>query len=240
MDTPTIDNKPATNPESLAGDTASAVAQTPPSPMQAPAGGAPDASRQAQTAQGGNDTTAAADAQQGASDSQGEALPPSPMQAPGEPAEPTPDVVPEQYEPFSVPDGYDLDPTAIQNCGEQFREMGLSQAKAQKMVDLHYRMIQRQEALYQKQIEDSARQWYNEIHSRPDFAGEQALVNKGIQAVIKTPEQKELFKNPTFSYSPLIWDIFREVGKLVSEDTIGGTRTQSAPPVDDNPYHINL
>lgn len=237
MDIPTIE---PTNTNSLAGDATPAVTPTqvsqnsdttPTAPMQAPA--------VTPAANVGDNTPAAANAQQGAPEAQDEPLPPSLMQAPGE-EPPVQDVVPEQYAAFNIPEGYDLDPTAIQNCGDQFREMGLSQAKAQKMVDLHYRMIQQQEALYQKQINDSARQWYNEIHSRPDFANEQSLVNKGIAAVVKTQQQRELFKNPTFAYSPLIWDMFREVGKIVAEDSIVSTHTQSAPPVDDNPYHINL
>lgn len=174
----------------------------------------------------------------------GEPLPPPPMAAPesreqaGAPA--VDGGAPEQYTPFNVPEGYDISPEVFSEAGARFRELGMSQANAQKMIDLHCRMLQQQEAVYRKQIDDSARKWYGEIHSRPEYAAEQGLVNRGIAAVVKTKEQAELFRNPTFAYSPLIWDIFREVGKLVSEDTIGGRGTQSAPPADDNPYHINI
>ena len=53
-------------------------------------------------------------------------------------AEPKPgSAAPESYTDFSVPEGHTLDAAAIESATPLFRELGLSQDQAQKLVDFY-------------------------------------------------------------------------------------------------------
>src|SRR5579863_3544340 len=51
--------------------------------------------------------------------------------------EPKPSAAPDKYTDFKAPDGYTLDPATIEAATPIFKELGLSQDAAQKLVDFH-------------------------------------------------------------------------------------------------------
>jgi len=67
--------------------------------------------------------------------------PPDPAAAPGTTAAPSttaaPEGVPEAYQPFSAPEGIVIAPADLEAFTPIARELGLDQAKAQKLITLH-------------------------------------------------------------------------------------------------------
>ena len=51
--------------------------------------------------------------------------------------EPKAEPVPEKYEPWTVPEGYTLDTAVVEEAAPLFKELGLSQAASQKLVDFY-------------------------------------------------------------------------------------------------------
>ncbi len=104
--------------------------------------------------------------------------------APKDPAAPAP-AVPETYAPFVAPDNYTIDPSALATATPVFKELGLTQDQAQKLVDIQ---VQREIALAkapQDAIETMRKEWRGKVESDPDI---KATVDKnsgktGIDAV---------------------------------------------------------
>lgn len=74
---------------------------------------------------------------------------------------------PEKYEAFTVPDGYELDAKVAEEAGAIFKELGLPQAAAQKLVDFYAK--QTGEAFEQpmRAYEEMRTGWRNEVVTNP-------------------------------------------------------------------------
>src|SRR6516164_1649813 len=70
---------------------------------------------------------------------------------------------PEKYEAFKVPEGHEIDEPTSKEVGSLFKELGLSQAEGQKLVD--YWVKQNQEAFDApfKAWNDTQEKWINEV-----------------------------------------------------------------------------
>lgn len=90
---------------------------------------------------------------------------PEPSSEP-EPKEPAP-AVPETYADFTAPEGLALDPKIIEQAAPIFKELGLTQAQAQKLIDLG---ISRQQAATQAYT-DMRAQWADETRKDPEIGG---------------------------------------------------------------------
>lgn len=81
----------------------------------------------------------------------------------------TPEGAPEKYADFTAPEGYELDPAVIAEASPIFKELGLSQPAAQRLVDFY---IDKANAAAQAPIklwEDTQKQWVTEIKADPDL-----------------------------------------------------------------------
>jgi len=74
---------------------------------------------------------------------------------------------PETYAEFKVPDGYKLDEAVSKEAGELFKEAGLTQDQAQKMVDLYVREAQKAFAQPLETYEAMKTDWRNEVVKDP-------------------------------------------------------------------------
>jgi hypothetical protein len=78
---------------------------------------------------------------------------------------------PEKYEDFKVPDGVKLDPAAIAKVAPIFKELGLSQEGAQKLVDTYRELSAEAAAAPYKAYQDTVAGWLKESQDHPDLRG---------------------------------------------------------------------
>lgn len=78
---------------------------------------------------------------------------------------------PEKYEDFKVPDGVKLDPASIAKVAPIFKELGLSQDAAQKLVDTYRELSAEAAAAPYKAYQDTVAGWLKEAQDHPDLRG---------------------------------------------------------------------
>ena len=79
--------------------------------------------------------------------------------------------VPESYTDFSVPEGHTLDTAAIESATPLFRELGLSQDQAQKLVDFYSTQVGKINAENENYMETMRTQWREELKADKDIGG---------------------------------------------------------------------
>lgn len=166
-----------------------------------------------------------------------DAAKPEAAEAKGEKNAPKPEGAPEQYVEFDVPkglpDGHELDSEVVGSFSKIARELDLTQAKAQKLVDgvlpvIHRRAIEQQNALVAK--------WNEAVKTDKEIGGQKldenlALAKRGAQAF--GDEELQGLLNGPFGAHPAVVRFLVKVGRKVSPDKfIASTRDGS--PVDLN------
>lgn len=126
---------------------------------------------------------------------------------------------PEKYEDFTLPEGFTLDEDGKAELEGIFRDLNLSQKGGQKLVDAYVKRETARKEAELTTLSEKRKQWRAELKSRPDYAEQRALAKKGLNAVVSTPEERELFTNTWMSDHPVLFGIFARVGKLVGEDS---------------------
>ena len=127
--------------------------------------------------------------------------------------------VPENYEDFTLPEGFSISDEDKGVLHGMCKELNLSQKGAQKLVDAYTKQVAAQKAAEIEALAQRRKEWRSEIRQRPTYAAEHALAVKGMKAVLETPEEKELFTNSWMSDHPTIFNIFTRVGRLLGEDS---------------------
>ena len=138
---------------------------------------------------------------------------------------------PEQYEDFKLPEGYTLDEDGKTAMSELFKGLNLSQTAGQKLVDAYVEQQTKEKEAQLLALTEQRKQWRAQLRSRPTYAADRALAKKGLNAVVSTPEERELFTNTWMSDHPALFDIFVKVGKMVGEDS--PLPTGGGAPVED-------
>lgn len=89
--------------------------------------------------------------------------------------------VPEKYE-FKVPEGQKLDEAAVKEATEVFRDLGLTNEQAQKLIDLDFK----RQAASAKAFKEQTETWVKEVKDDPDVGRDKfnATISK-VQAVVK-------------------------------------------------------
>lgn len=90
--------------------------------------------------------------------------------APPEPAKPELPVVPDTYT-FTAPDGVTLDDAAIARVTPVFKELGLPQESAQKIVNAYNAELKSVETSILKHVEDTRAGWREAVMNDPMMAG---------------------------------------------------------------------
>ena len=145
-----------------------------------------------------------------------------------------PDGAPESYEPFSMPEGVDsLDDEVLTTFGDAAKALGLSQDKAQALVDAVAPKIQgRQQEAFKAQVQT----WANEVASDPEIGGEKldesvSLARKAYR-MGASPKLQELLKTSGLDVHPEMVRMFRYFGSRLSEDKIVDGGEAASPTVE--------
>ncbi len=89
---------------------------------------------------------------------------------------------PEKYADFKVPDGFKFDEKALTEATAAFKELGLSQEAAQKLVDTYAKNTQQAIEAPYKQWADLQKEWLGDIHDR--FGSKAETVRTDISKAI--------------------------------------------------------
>ena len=160
---------------------------------------------------------------------------PAPAEGEGEPKPegdaPAGEGAPEAYADFKLPEGMPVDNDFLDTTKAVFKEAGLSQEKAQKLVDL---VVERDKRVEKAQF-DQADAWAKEFMKSPSAKEDLAYAAKAREFC--TPGVREMLKDPRIGNNPEILATFAKIGRMLSEDSMveagarGGASEKSAAEV---------
>jgi hypothetical protein len=151
--------------------------------------------------------------------------PPADAPAADKPAEPKPQV-PEKYE-FKYPEGYQVDEAALGEYSTAFKELGLTNEQAQRLVDMDAKRssssTEASVAAHKQQVES----WVGELKNDPEFGGAKFEANVGIAnkalAAFGSPELTQFFKDTGLGNHPQLVKAFHKIGSQLGEGSIHKT-----------------
>ena len=133
---------------------------------------------------------------------------------------------PESYSDFTLPEGVELDEALLGKATPLFKDLGLNQEQAQKVVDFQAEMVKEGEQSQADSFNRLVEGWQNESKNDKEFGGDKFDENVGIAklAVDKfgTPEFKQLMEDHGVGNHPEMIRFMLNIGKLVKEDVPGG------------------
>lgn len=127
---------------------------------------------------------------------------------------------PEKYADFTLPEGADL------KVSEEFtslaKELDLNQSKAQKVVDLGTKIVQRMATVQAETLANAVKGWVTDARADKEFGGPKvaenvAIAEKALQT-FGTPELRALLKGTGLANHPEVIRAFYRAGKAISED----------------------
>lgn len=144
----------------------------------------------------------------------------APLLDPRSEEEKNPDVgAPETYEEFTLPEGFSLDDEVKEEISGMFKSMNISQAGAQKLIDAYLKRVMSQKEAEISELNSRRMRWRSEVRQKPTYESDKAFAQKGIRAVVNTPEGKALFQDTWLSDHPAVFGMFVTIGRLLGEDT---------------------
>ena len=143
---------------------------------------------------------------------------------------------PDTYADFAMPEGIDVDAAAIEEALPVFKELGLTQDAAQKLVDFQAARVQ---AEGQKQVDaftQLKQDWHDQSVNDSEFGGDAFAENVALaQSALNnfgTPELKQLMEDYGVGNHPEMLRFMVKVGKLTAEDVPGNTGANSVEGKD--------
>lgn len=141
------------------------------------------------------------------------------------------EAVPEKYE-FTMPEGVEMDSEMLAEFEPIAKELGLSQDKAQKLVDIQIKSLQKLQAAHEIQQEEAFKemttQWATAAKADSEYGG--AKFNENLSVAQKALKQFasegliEYLNSSGLGNHPEVIRTFVKVGKAISEDkfVVGG------------------
>jgi hypothetical protein len=132
---------------------------------------------------------------------------------------------PEEYAEFAMPEGVEVDSALLDKALPLFKELGMTQANAQKLVDLQAEHVQSFAQTQQDQFSEVITGWADSTKADKEIGGDDFDQNIGIAktAIEKfgTPELSQFLHDSGAGSHPEIVRMFLKIGKLTQEDQPG-------------------
>lgn len=136
---------------------------------------------------------------------------------------------PDTYADFAMPDGITVDSALLSEAEPLFKELGLSQEQAQKLVDFQAKQVQ---ASSQSQVDTHDQlmnEWQEQSRNDKEFGGDKFEENVAIaKLAIKThgtPELEKFLEQHGVGNHPEVIRFMVNAGKLLKPDTVSGQTT---------------
>jgi len=141
---------------------------------------------------------------------------------------------PETYADFELPEGVELDSEYLNELKADFKELGLTQEAAQKLVTNHAKRIQASQESRVEAFNQLTKDWLSSAKSDKEIGGEAFDQNVGLarSALEKfgTPELNGLLRDYGIGNHPEVIRVFTRVGKLLKEDQPGNSGANTSKP----------
>ena len=151
----------------------------------------------------------------------------------GEGSQATP---PDTYADFTLPEGMPADAALLESALPIFKELGLTQEQAQKLVTLEAERVQAGSQGQVDAFNQMTEKWQADAKSDSEFGGDKFDENVGVAraAIDKfgTPELKQLLSEHGVGNHPEVIRFMVRVGKLTVEDVPGAVTTPSSKAED--------
>lgn len=136
--------------------------------------------------------------------------------------------VPETYEAYKLPEGVQVDEAMLTEFNGLAKELGLTQAQAQKLVDLQAKTAAagetgREEFLAQA-LKTQSDTWVNEIKNDPELGGAKfdATVSTAVKAISTFfgDDFRQLLNDSGIGNNPALIRGMHKIGLAISEDKL--------------------
>ena len=156
--------------------------------------------------------------------------------ATGEETDASSQTPPDTYADFVMPEGVELDSALLTEAAPLFKELGLNQDQAQKLVDFQAKQAKASSESQVDAFNQLMNDWQGQSKNDKEFGGDKFEENVGIarSAIDKfgTPELKQLLEEHGVGNHPEVIRFMVKVGKLTAEDVPGGTTTPTSKSQD--------
>lgn len=140
---------------------------------------------------------------------------------------------PEEYETFTVPEGMTLDEEAIKVFTPLAKEIGLSQEKAQKLVDLYSDQVNRVTESILSELGKVRESWEKQVAEDPELSKKenQSVAKKAVINFEKViPGFREMLDETGAGSHPVMVAAMLKIGKdFYTEDTFERGTGKSTP-----------
>lgn len=133
------------------------------------------------------------------------------------------------YTDFELPEGVDLDASALDAAKPIFKELGLDQAGAQKLVEFYASKLGEVAGTISAQAEALTAEWQGQIKQDwgAKYDANLSVAAKAVQ--LGGPELRDALNETGAGNHPAIIKFFHQIGSTISEDRMdGNTRTTPA------------
>lgn len=142
---------------------------------------------------------------------------------------------PDEYVDFDMPEGVTLDADLLGKASPIFKELGLNQEQAQKLVNLQAEQIQANSAASVESFEAQKEDWLNQTKNDSEIGGDkfETTVKNAQLAIDKlgSPGLKEILDGYGVGNNPDMVRFVARVGELLREDSPNSVAPVSpAPP----------
>ena len=135
------------------------------------------------------------------------------------------DGAPETYADFDLPEGFQMNSEYMAGLTSVLKELNVSQANAQKLIDFHVSQVQAGEGNRVDSLNQLKAEWLGDTKKDAEIGGDnfEQSANDARAAVEKfgTPELKALLRDTGIGNNPEIIRVFSKIGKLMREDVPG-------------------
>lgn len=144
--------------------------------------------------------------------------------------------VPDTYADFAMPEGVTVDSALLSEATPLFKELGLTQEQAQKLVDFQAKQVQASSQSQVDAFNQLMNDWQEQSRNDKEFGGDKFDENIAVarSAIDKfgTPELKQLLEEHGVGNHPEVIRFMVKIGKLTAEDVPGGTTTPTSKAQD--------
>ena len=134
------------------------------------------------------------------------------------------DGAPESYAEFTAPEGVQFDQAAIDAFTPIAKDLGLTQAQAQRLVDVYAGQADRVAQGLQAKHAETVAGWQQEARADPDIGGAKLpeTIAHGMRALDQfgSPELSTLMDQTGLGNHPAVIRFFAAVGQQVADDAI--------------------
>jgi hypothetical protein len=162
------------------------------------------------------------------------------VEAAGEDTDSGSQTPPDTYADFVMPEGIELDSALLTEATPLFKELGLTQEQAQKLVDFQAKQVKAGSESQVGAFNQLMNDWREQSKNDKEFGGDkfEESISVARTAIDKfgTPGLKQLLEEHGVGNHPEVIRFMVKVGKLTAEDVPGGASAAPAKAQD----HVSL